>query len=330
MLGLGIQISKTKVVGADGPPINTSLPTISGTNVVGNTLTVTNGRWKGKTPITYAYQWMRNGVNISGATSSTYNLTSIDSSKIINCSVTATNSIASTSVTSNDVPVYESEYKAVLDYAINILNLSESNLPTISQRLLQNALLLTLKTIGAWTKLDTFANFATNGSNQFALIDWRRLTTYTATATTFLSNRGFSGNGTSAFINTNFIPSTNPVGQNYQATDASRYVFMDSAISTGPLDGNDSANQNGIFRSGGTGNNRINQSSGTTTPVFSYTSARGMKVIRRTTSTDLALLNYSLSGGLISSTAATNTVAASLPTTNQTILKLGAVGEVGT
>jgi hypothetical protein len=33
---------------------------------------------------------------------------------------------------------------------------------------------------GIWSKLDTFSVFATDGDSDFALIDWKRLSDYTA------------------------------------------------------------------------------------------------------------------------------------------------------
>ena len=53
-------------------PSNTAVPTVSGTAQVGQTLTAHNGTWSGTAPITYTYQWQREGANIAGATGSTY------------------------------------------------------------------------------------------------------------------------------------------------------------------------------------------------------------------------------------------------------------------
>ncbi len=86
-------------------PVNTALPAISGTAQQGSTFTASNGSWS-NSPTSYAYQWQRcDGagaacVTISGATSSTFGLTSADVGKTLRVVVTASNAGGSTSVTS--------------------------------------------------------------------------------------------------------------------------------------------------------------------------------------------------------------------------------------
>ena len=84
-----------------GIPVNTSPPVISGKNDVGELFTVNDGTWTGTLPITYTYQWKRNGTNIIGETNSTYTTVLADSGQTITCEVTATNIVGSTSVISN-------------------------------------------------------------------------------------------------------------------------------------------------------------------------------------------------------------------------------------
>ena len=62
-------------------------PTISGTTVIGKSLTVRTGPWS-PAP-TFAYQWFRNGKAISGATRTTYKLVTADGGARITVRVTA-------------------------------------------------------------------------------------------------------------------------------------------------------------------------------------------------------------------------------------------------
>lgn len=62
-------------------------PTISGTAVVGTTLTVKPGTWSPSA--TLSYRWKRNGTSITGATGTTYALTNLDHGARITVTVTA-------------------------------------------------------------------------------------------------------------------------------------------------------------------------------------------------------------------------------------------------
>jgi len=86
-----------------GEPTLLVAPVASGTPEVDQVLSTTDGTWQGKPTITITYQWRRNTVNISGATSSTYTLVSADLNALVDCQVTATNSIRSTSADTNDL-----------------------------------------------------------------------------------------------------------------------------------------------------------------------------------------------------------------------------------
>jgi hypothetical protein len=80
-----------------GPPVNAQLPTVSGTPKDGELLAAGDGTWSG-TP-TFTRRWRRcDGAacaDISGATASTYRLTSQDVGKTIRVAVTATNAAGS-------------------------------------------------------------------------------------------------------------------------------------------------------------------------------------------------------------------------------------------
>ena len=134
---------------------------------------------------------------------------------------------------------FDTDYQAVLDYATT----QGYTLPSDSQKLLQNQLLIDLKTAGVWDKLDTFANFATDGSSNFALIDWKRLSQYTAVnSPTFTTNVGFLTNGTSSYINTNKTP-----GTNFTLNSASEFKWVNNVIDN--LSGNVSSGARGTLGS---------------------------------------------------------------------------------
>ena len=83
------------------PPANTVAPAVSGIAVTGQTLSCSTGSWDGA--VSFAYQWQRNGVAISGATATTYVLQVADVAQAVRCQVTATNTAGSTPANSNAV-----------------------------------------------------------------------------------------------------------------------------------------------------------------------------------------------------------------------------------
>jgi hypothetical protein len=179
---------------------------------------------------------------------------------------------------------FDADYQAVLNYATT----QGYTLPSSGQQTLQNQLVVDLKAGGIWSKLDTFGVFATDGDSDFALIDWIRLSQYTAVnSPTFTTDEGFTGDGTSAYIDTNFNPSTS--GVNYTLDDASRYFFPHAFSSTGRMDGNTGGNNNTMRR------NNVNSQTITTNntlaTAFDYTAVIEPKSIHRTSSVSVNLFN---------------------------------------
>lgn len=84
-------------------PVNDTLPAITGTTEVGQTLSTTQGEWSGSVPMAFSYQWLRDGVAIPGANFDTYLLVGDDEGADISCAVTATNDAASVTATSAEV-----------------------------------------------------------------------------------------------------------------------------------------------------------------------------------------------------------------------------------
>ena len=86
-------------------PINSVPPAVSGTTHVGSTLTASTGTWTGTAPISYTYQWKRDGIDIASATSSSYLLVLADEGAEVSVVVTATNAQGSDSAGSASVPI---------------------------------------------------------------------------------------------------------------------------------------------------------------------------------------------------------------------------------
>jgi hypothetical protein len=91
-------------------PVNTALPTISGTPQVGQTLTASNGTWS-NSPTSFAYQWLRcntggnSCVAVANGTQKTYTLVGADASHTMRVRVTATNADGSASARSDQTTV---------------------------------------------------------------------------------------------------------------------------------------------------------------------------------------------------------------------------------
>jgi Carboxypeptidase regulatory-like domain len=85
-------------------PASTAAPALTGTPVVGQALSCSQGSWSHE-PTYVVYQWLRNGTVISGQTGSTYTLQAADQGRSITCSVMAGNGAGVASATSNAVAV---------------------------------------------------------------------------------------------------------------------------------------------------------------------------------------------------------------------------------
>lgn len=100
--------------GSEGAPNDTSAPTVVGTAEVGQTLQADAGKWTGRAPISFAYQWQRcnssggDCVPIDAATEPSYTLLSTDAGSTVGLLVTASNPVSSKTSTSASVgPITE-------------------------------------------------------------------------------------------------------------------------------------------------------------------------------------------------------------------------------
>jgi hypothetical protein len=130
-------------------PVNTALPTISGTAQQGQTLTASQGSWSGTAPISYAYQWRDcdgsggNCVDIAGATSSTYLLAAGDVGSTVRVAVTASNAGGSATAVSAQTDVVQAAPVAPVN----------TSLPTISGTAQQGQTLTASQ--GSWSNNPT-------------------------------------------------------------------------------------------------------------------------------------------------------------------------------
>lgn len=73
----------------EAAPAVVEAPTVSGTAKLGRTLTATPGTWN-PADVTTAYQWLRDGEPVNGATSATYRVQRADLGRVLSVRVTAT------------------------------------------------------------------------------------------------------------------------------------------------------------------------------------------------------------------------------------------------
>jgi hypothetical protein len=105
IVAIGVYVLAASAATKATAPTNAQPPAISGTPTEGQALTASTGNWNGTTPITYVYSWRRcdktggSCSGISGATASSYTLTSVDVGNTVRVRVTASNSTGSNNST---------------------------------------------------------------------------------------------------------------------------------------------------------------------------------------------------------------------------------------
>jgi hypothetical protein len=97
----------TDVVDSKSGPVNSVRPSVSGSAVVGQTLTVSRGTWS-PTPTSFSYQWQRcssageDCLNVAGATASAYGVRSADVGHRMRALVTAHTATGRSTATSSN------------------------------------------------------------------------------------------------------------------------------------------------------------------------------------------------------------------------------------
>jgi hypothetical protein len=129
--------------GPTDPPSNTTPPSIVGTPATGELLSADKGTWD--SAVSYTYMWLRDGATITGATSSSYRVTTADRDAMISVRVTGINPWGTVAETSAEVgPVAPRPPALAGD-------------PVISGALTSGSLLTT--TIGTWSPAGTTYTF---------------------------------------------------------------------------------------------------------------------------------------------------------------------------
>lgn len=157
--------------------------------------------------------------------------------------------------------------------------------PDSARRALYLSLIQSLLDAGVWTKLDALYVFASHDS-QAGLLNVKAPGTFNATLTnapTFTTDRGFAGNGTNSFIDSNFNPAT--AGGNFAQNSAcfgfwSRSSGQLSSSSAGWFDGTDGTTilprtTGDIFSF------RINQVAASATGGLAVTNGVGLMIVNR-------------------------------------------------
>jgi hypothetical protein len=126
---------------------------------------------------------------------------------------------------------FDADYQAILTNAIS----RGAALPNASEQVIQNQLIVDLKSAGIWSKLDgfyMFANNITDSTGAYARINWKNPSANYATAFVNLpsitNKSGFTGDGNNQGLNLNLAANA---GANFKNPNGSFGVFV-GTIST--------------------------------------------------------------------------------------------------
>lgn len=203
----------------------------------------------------------------------------------------------------------DQDYNALLSYA----QTQGYAIPSVSQRTLQETLIGDLKTAGVWDKLDVFYVFATDGDSDYATLNWKAPSSHQVTkvnSPTFTTNSGFTGNGTSSYLDTNYSASDD--GVNFTLNNASISIWTNGFTINSFITGNTTSN-NVLRTSTSSANNRINGGGGFLPRVDFSDSSVNFRQLNRTSSNDIIAINDT------TSTSHTG-VSDGIPSANQRIL----------
>lgn len=220
----------------------------------------------------------------------------------------------------------DKSYYGVYPYTtelLNIVNAANSlgyTLPNFSTLRSMDALIRSMKSALIWDKLDIYYQFAYNNGSlaNFSLINWKNPSSNATTGGTMVyGTTGYTGNGTTGFINTNFNPTVGT--NNFTQNSASRTMVVASNTTTGSLDGTLTGVVNRMNATT-TNAHRINANANMAASV--NMGGTGLKMAVRTDASNMFFVN--------NSTQTTGTLASSAPTNASFTILLNTATAFGT
>lgn len=143
-----------------------------------------------------------------------------------------------------------------------------------------------LKSAGVWGKLDVLYVPATNGDSDFAtynILDPNNFQATKVNSPTFTSLQGFTGDGSSSYLNTNYNPNDN--GANYTLNNASYGYYVRVYNASGPTTAGarDESANNRNYEVFGT----ISPINSNSNGIFSNNTGNGFRHVNRSSSTNI-------------------------------------------
>ena len=180
---------------------------------------------------------------------------------------------------------YDADYQAVLNYATT----QAYTLPTSSQKILQNQLVIDLKSAGVWDKLDVFYLMATNADSNFASINWKSPNSFELTqvnSPSFIANEGFKGDGISSYLDTNYNPSLDKINLSMNSSSIGFWQYSPSLATNSVEIGADDGNRIQCLSKWGDGNSYLPINT-TSFPSVVASNSNGLFQNNRTSSTNI-------------------------------------------
>jgi len=222
-------------------PVNTVAPSVTGTAVVGQTLTGTNGTWTGS-PTSYSYQWYRGATLITGATSSSYTLVQADAGNTSNikCTVTASNGLTASADSNTVAQVLTARTNSFLTASSITDSTIRGALNTFDIGLISNSLDTKMKALYPFVG-------GTASTHKFNFMDARDLDAsfrLVFNGSWTHSSTGALPNGTNAFANT-FLRPNNSLSLN--SVHLSYYSRTNQTFTDVLLGAADASYNNGLY-----------------------------------------------------------------------------------